>query len=446
MLSPIEISDTMPAMIQESMVQKSMIQESVVQQSGPQQTLLPSFLYRPIPPSTTRIILVRHGRSTFNDQQRYQGCSDEAVLNEQGWHHARQLGQVLNAVSIDAIYASPLQRVQQTVEGIITGMTLLPSGASASLSRQRTAAPSRSPQSLPHYSSALLQEIHLPGWEGRPYQEVRDQEATAYRCWLQHPHGFQTQDTYPVLDLYQRAHTFWQTVLPHHAGETLLVVSHGGTNHALISTALGLSPRYHHRLQQSNGGISVLDYVLDYSHAHFHPRATARLQALNLTQPLGETLPKLKAGKRGVRLLLLAIAPHHPPHAIPVEAIAQRLRGLPIAYSLTQTGTIPPDLAHRLLAHRSGVVQLQVQHDEFVTKWQRALGQARHATGLTTGLAIAPPDTIQAMIAGTIGLSSPSLDCISVSPGTLSVLHYPAGDHPPVLQAMNHDLSCISTS
>lgn len=400
---------------------------------------------------TTRIILVRHGRSTFNDQKRYQGSSDEAVLNEQGRQQAQWIGQALKSVAIDAIYTSPLQRVQQTVQGIVSEFNTDPSQPSTRLRSSRVSSSSRSaiatlcrPKSIPLHVYEQLREIDLPGWEGRPYQEVREQDSTAYRCWVQRPHEFQmmvehpiesvsgtcatlaVQTTYPVLDLYHRAQTFWQDTLPQHAGQTLLIVSHGGTNHALISTALGLSPRFHHRLQQSNGGISILDYS--------HATGTAQLQALNLTQHLGETTPKLKAGKQGLRLLLLPVTTELSPS---VEVIAHYLSTIPIAYSLTQVNEAAQTIAHRLLHTRPEVVQLQVQHDNFSAQWHRALEQVNRSTGLTTGLAIAPIDTLQHLIAATIRLRQHTPQSLSLTPGTLSVLHYPAGDHPPILQAMN---------
>lgn len=73
-------------------------------------------------PSTTRVILVRHGRSSFNDQGRYQGSSNESVLTQTGIETARLVGEHLKKrfddTPIDLIYASPLRRVQQTAHEI----------------------------------------------------------------------------------------------------------------------------------------------------------------------------------------------------------------------------------------------------------------------------------------------------------------------------------------
>ncbi|MEO0771139.1 MAG: histidine phosphatase family protein, partial [Cyanobacteria bacterium J06649_4] len=53
---------------------------------------------------STRIILVRHGRSTFNDQGRYQGSSNQSVLTSHGITTAQLVGDSLTHIPIDIIY------------------------------------------------------------------------------------------------------------------------------------------------------------------------------------------------------------------------------------------------------------------------------------------------------------------------------------------------------
>jgi hypothetical protein len=66
----------------------------------------------------------------------------------------------------------------------------------------------------------------------------------------------------------------------------------------MIVTATGIGIELFSSLQHSNCGISILE---------FPARAeNARLEALNLTAHVGERTPKLKEGKRGVRVLLSA--------------------------------------------------------------------------------------------------------------------------------------------
>ena len=330
--------------------------------------------------TTTRVILVRHGRSTFNDKGCYQGSSDDAVLTPKGLETARQVGESLRHTPIHAIYTSPLRRVQQTTCEILKG---------------RCAS-----QSPPVKISPHLKEISLSQWEGLTYKYVQQHFSEQYQCWQHQPDQFElplrvkpavksaeaakvtevTEDSFaagtripqsgvavaqknyfPVRSLYQRAHQFWQQTLPSHLGKTLLVVGHSGTNHALISTALGLHPRHHHSLQQSNCGISQL--VFSHS-ASGQSLPFAQLQQLNQTTSIGEVFPKLKQGKQGLRLLLLASDQLTPEHCQRLaDRMAEMTAAMPIDFSLTAS-TVKPALLD-LLNRQSVGLHLTAQDDSF---------------------------------------------------------------------------------
>ena len=91
----------------------------------------------------TRVIIVRHGQSTYNAQKIIQGRCDESVLTDKGIADAQQVGQALNKLQIDAFYCSPLQRAKQTAETIWAGLE-------------------NPPQLQP---TDKLMEIDLPLWE-----------------------------------------------------------------------------------------------------------------------------------------------------------------------------------------------------------------------------------------------------------------------------------------
>lgn len=217
--------------------------------------------------SETRVILVRHGQSTFNAQGRHQGSSDESMLTELGTYAARQTGEFLSGLVIDSLYVSSLRRAQETASEILSVMK-----------------PTVNLQNI--HVVWQLREIDLPAWQGRYHQDVQAIFAEDYRCWKRHPEQFSmidpqnNQRIYPVLDLYQRSQQFWQDILPQHHGQILMVVSHSGTNRALISTALNLPPTHYHALKQSNCGVSILKFTQQQD------RYTAQLEVLNETSHL----------------------------------------------------------------------------------------------------------------------------------------------------------------
>ncbi|NJR50674.1 MAG: histidine phosphatase family protein [Leptolyngbyaceae cyanobacterium CSU_1_3] len=59
---------------------------------------------------TTRVILVRHGESSYNVDRRVQGHCDLSRLTEKGEAMATQVATALRGISVDAVYSSPLQR------------------------------------------------------------------------------------------------------------------------------------------------------------------------------------------------------------------------------------------------------------------------------------------------------------------------------------------------
>ena len=60
-----------------------------------------------------KIIIVRHGKTTWNDEGKAAGQTD-VKLNEKGRDQARQIRDELNNISVDTILTSPLSRAIET--------------------------------------------------------------------------------------------------------------------------------------------------------------------------------------------------------------------------------------------------------------------------------------------------------------------------------------------
>ncbi|MEO0377806.1 MAG: histidine phosphatase family protein [Cyanobacteria bacterium P01_A01_bin.17] len=363
----------------------------------------------------TRVILVRHGRSTYNDQGRYQGSSDESVLTAQGRQDAFQTGLALKGISFSACYVSPLLRTQQTAQEI---------SAAFKFSR-------RSP--VPINVHCDLKEIDLPRWEGLSYRHVQETLTDDYRCWIERPHTFEmlpqtgakdVSPRRPVQDLYAQARRFWRQVLPRHAGQTILVVSHGGTIKALLSQALGIPSHQFHTLQQSNCGISVLNFPYQQS---------ACLEGMNDTSHLGEILPKLKAGRQGLRLLLV------PDTGVP-DLQPELLDQMEITFSVSN-GESAQRLAKMLLAQNPQAVQLQTNRTDIPHLWLQALNKRQISgqvgTEMLTGLMVAKSEILQEMLSQVLGADPSLSQGLSLAAGRVNVVHYAKSQPLPILQAMN---------
>ena len=356
--------------------------------------------------SMLNVILVRHGRTTYNEQGRYQGSSDRSILTAKGHQNAYATGIALQQFNFDAVYTSPLKRVQQTTQEIIAAFN--------SVQKQP-----------PVFIEPKLTEIYMSDWEGLTYQEVKDTFAEDYDCWQSTPHLF-TRDgvDYPVLNLYQQARIFWQQILIKHRQGTVLVVAHGGTNKALISTAIAIEPQYYHFLQQSNCGISNLQFTNGYN--------VAQLKYLNSTNHLEEFLPKLKAGKKGVRLLLV----NNNTSLIDLENFfSSKISQQQLNFVLTDEANLSEYLANQLFQHNSALKRLSITKDMFLNNWQEILLQqqliADKQQKLLTGILLLERKTIAQIINQKF-----NSQLVFSLENYLTVIHYPDQESHLILQGI----------
>lgn len=234
--------------------------------------------------TAVRVVIVRHGESTYNVEHRFQGSLNKSVLTERGQKQAVSTGQALQDLCFDAIFSSPLQRASHTAEEI-AGVLATAGNSGATV------------QTTP-----LLKEIRLYDWEGSTYEEIQQRDPQRYALWNLHPQALAIKGHYPLRNLWQQARDFWQ-FLQHQALsnskdgniQTILVVAHSGINRALVGTALGLDESAYRQFGMNNCSISVLNFIDGLG-------ARAQLESLNLTGHVGDCLPPSKGG---MRLLLV---------------------------------------------------------------------------------------------------------------------------------------------
>jgi probable phosphoglycerate mutase len=385
----------------------------------------------------TRVLLLRHGQSTYNALGLYQGSSDRSNLTDLGRQQAQLTGEFFKEIKFDAIYCSPLQRAQDTAIEVL-----------------KTIDPTVVPNSVDTVPN--LRETDLPAWQGLPFQFVKEQFPEDYRTWKQRPHEFRMeipfhvgeeegergrggekgiyliqnrQYCFPALDLYDRIQQFWQEILPRHIGQTILIVCHGGTNRALISTALGVSPAYYHCIEQSNCALSILNFPNGCLES-------GKLEAMNCTFHVGENFPKLKEGSSGLQLFLV---PTDTENSERIEQISYLIKYTTINFSICGDLDKSRTISDRILQNHPTAVQFQVLREDFPQLWQQAINAKNQSNSqpLLTGLVVASDRAIQQFLGQVLGMNDDQLWRLNPHPGTLSIVHYPDSEHPPILQAMN---------
>lgn len=377
--------------------------------------------------NSTRVILLRHGESTYNALGLYQGSSDQSLLTETGIAQAQQVGEYLKNIPINKIYISPLQRAQKTATEILKAFA---------------------PQTNSLEIASLLKEVNLPLWEGLSFEYVKENFSENYSLWKKFPHQFYMKlaDTqakidgnvavatcekkiFPALDIYERALKFWQQILPRHWSNTILVVSHGGTNRALIGTALGLSPGQYHQLQQCNCAINVLDFP-EYSFL------SARLSSFNLPPNLETLFTPKPETERGLKLLLVPVSINSPQN---VTKLTNLLKQVKIDFSVSGDLYHSQATTQLLLQEHPTTLQLELLQEDFPKYWlqQIKLRNQKNSDSLLTGLVVANESIIKQILAQALGLNHQDVWRLKLYPENLSIVHYPKGESLPFIQAIN---------
>lgn len=184
-----------------------------------------------------RIVLVRHGQSTWNAEGRIQGSTDFSELTPKGQAQAETTYQMLVGDNFDKLYHSPLRRAAQTAE-LVWG-----------------------DRAGPVSVMPLLREVDLYAFQGLMKADGKALYGDEYVAWQRNPADFRISEHRPVRELWYRASLAWQHILADpEGGSCALLVAHNAVNQALINTALGLPPTFFRRFLQSNAASTVLDF------------------------------------------------------------------------------------------------------------------------------------------------------------------------------------------
>lgn len=201
-----------------------------------------------------RLLLVRHGLTTANREDRWIGRSDPP-LSEEGLTQAEALATRLAGEGLTAIYSSPQLRARQTAELIAQAC------------------------GLEVWIEPGLREMDFGCWEGLTQAEIEARYPGQMRAWWADltaesaPHGGET-----LAQVAKRAKAAYNKIVARHGeGETVLIVAHGGVLQTLLCQVLGshLRARWTYLLKaaalselQIFDGHPVLVSLNDVRHLH----------------------------------------------------------------------------------------------------------------------------------------------------------------------------------
>ena len=160
-------------------------------------------------------MLWRHGRTSWNAEQRFQGQSD-IPLDEVGLRQAEQAARLLAELDPELIISSDLARARETAESLarITGVPVSP--------------------------DARLRETFAGSWEGLTRRELEQNFGDDLASWsagsMIRPGGGETR-----VEVAERmVEAIEESVAGLGPGRTLVVATHGGAARAATGALLGL--------------------------------------------------------------------------------------------------------------------------------------------------------------------------------------------------------------
>jgi broad specificity phosphatase PhoE len=181
----------------------------------------------------TKLLFVRHGQTAWNATGRWQGHTD-IPLDEVGKAQARAVAERLRGSGIRSVYSSDLSRAVQTAAAVGIALGVEP--------------------------------VYDPGWRERDVGQFAGlssneleakfpAEWAAWRNGLLSPPGGESHEQFQkrVLDCFDR-------LVAAHPGETVLVVSHGGTIGTVVCHVLGINSGAKRRFSlRGNTGLTAVE-------------------------------------------------------------------------------------------------------------------------------------------------------------------------------------------
>ena len=148
-----------------------------------------------------KIILVKHGKTEWNSQNRLQGSLD-IPLSGEGKKEARKLSQELANHRIDAIISSPISCCIATADEIAT------------------------PRSIKIKKMNEFCEVNLGMWQGLLLKDVKKRYKKQYGIWKTSPTSVKPPRGESAQEAYDRVINAMHKIMGQHRGSNVCLVSH----------------------------------------------------------------------------------------------------------------------------------------------------------------------------------------------------------------------------
>lgn len=185
-----------------------------------------------------RVILVRHGETSWNQESRFMGHSDLG-LNEKGWIQARAAAELLLEQDIERIFCSDLLRALETGHEIASS------------------------HNLAVHRVVSLREMYFGEWEGLTFTEIEKRYPELSSAWLNDPARVKIPAGETAEQVKDRVMEAWEYIKKVSGAKAIVIVTHGGPLRLLLCHLTGIDLSQQWEFNVAPGEVIVLDKYAD---------------------------------------------------------------------------------------------------------------------------------------------------------------------------------------
>ncbi|MCK5654126.1 MAG: histidine phosphatase family protein [Dehalococcoidia bacterium] len=181
-----------------------------------------------------RIILVRHGQTEWNRQERFRGWVD-IDLDATGLRQAEAAAERVARWDVAAIYSSPLRRAMDTAQIIANRL------------------------SLPVVPLEGINDMNFGIWQGLSIGEVKESYPELFDLWRYSPQRLEIPQGESLEDVRKRVVATIDDLTARHEGSTVAMVTHRVVCKVLLCHLLGLDNSHFWQIAQDTTAINLFE-------------------------------------------------------------------------------------------------------------------------------------------------------------------------------------------
>lgn len=180
----------------------------------------------------TKVYLIRHGKTQWNLESRYQGANGDSPLLKDSYREIELLASSLQRIPFEHAYASPLKRARITAQTLLNHLN----------------------PEIPLTIDSRLKEFNLGKMEGMHFEDVAAKWPEVLKNFRHHPDKYDESlvEGESFLEVIARFRAAIEEYCRQYPNGNILVISHGAALNAAINALIG-TPLAH---LKDRGGLS----------------------------------------------------------------------------------------------------------------------------------------------------------------------------------------------